>query len=249
MPKIRIVPRGLFSSESELCEHFSRLAAAKGYTVHREVGTWDLLLVEPETDLQIGVQAKLRASVEVLAQALTSERRAGPDVHAVLVPMGTYAFLQIASELRIKVFEAGLMTTGARDYVFSSHIKRWNHPKREWVPDCVVDVPAGVPAPRRITRWKLGAVKLCLRLRERGYVTPDDLKEFKLDRNWWFSPTSGPVLCQRVERVDGILRTKRGQYVFVDPASLNNPDLRWPEIARALTTGGAPRVRRKRSDR
>lgn len=74
-----------YATEEALCEAFAGAARADGWTVYPEQGGWDLLLVRRA--VQVGVQAKLVAGVEVLLQALptldgyvpTYRRREGPE--------------------------------------------------------------------------------------------------------------------------------------------------------------------------
>lgn len=229
----RLPPRGMFASEQELCQVLLDFARARGYIAHSEVSGWDILLVNRETGEQIGVEAKLRPSVDVLCQALVKEDNSGPDVHAVLVPAATDAFNYVAGCCRVVVFEgARLNAIDPRvQQVVRNHFQwlidsapRWKHSERAWAPDVEVLVPAGTPAPKRTTKWKLAAVELCLRARAKGHVTSADLKELRLNRHWWFAPAFGPVL-----RV-----ASRGTYVLHDPSSPKVPDVRWPEIATAI---------------
>lgn len=232
-------PRGMYGSEEELCQQFTEYVRKAGYIVHSELTRWDLVLVDKSSQLQIGVQAKLVPNVTVLAQALTYEKAAGPDVHAVLVPVASSEFCSVAHSLRLLVFEGRLIRDETLSW-FPELIRKspkWAHPSKEWVPEVEVDVAAGVPAPRTVTPWKLAAVTLCLRARERGFVTAADLRDLKLRRHWWFAPMSGPVLKMR----------SRGEYVLRDASDLRNPDLRWPEITRALQRKerGTPRPRKR----
>lgn len=214
-------PRGQFGSEAELCDALITLARENGFAVHAECDEWDLLLVH-SSGVQIGVEAKMRPNVDVLAQALVGEWRSGPGIHAVLVPGATTAFSAVAARLHILVFRGTHLDSSDLEHALRTAY-RWKHTAPAWVPDVEVICPAGTPSPRRTTPWKLSAVRLCLRLRERGYVTPSDMRELKLNYTWWFQ--RGHALLKRMQR---------GQYVFVDPNNQKLPDLRWPEIVDAI---------------
>lgn len=219
----------MFGSEAELCHAFVTLARQTGFQVHCEVDSWDILLVSP-VGLQIGIQAKMRASLDVLAQSLTDERHRGPDVHAVLVPVASYSFISVAQAARVFVFQGVLIDERfdfARIFV---NAPRWKHSKPAWVPEVQVITPAGVPGPKSVTPWKMGAVKLCLLARSRGYVTRADLKQFKLHESWWFDRKFGPMLAPREQNGARV----RGEYVLFNPDNPKSPDLRWPEIVDAL---------------
>jgi hypothetical protein len=241
----RRLPRGMFGSEAELCHQFVSLARQAGCQVHCEVDAWDIVLVS-SAGVQIGIQAKLRASIDVLSQALRDERQPGPEVHAVLVPVASYTFLDVAQAARVFVFQ-GVLVDERFDFmrVFET-APRWKHKKPTWVPEVQVITPAGVPAPKSVTPWKMGAVKLCLLARSRGYVTRADLKAFKLHETWWFDRKFGPMLSPREH--NGV--RVRGEYVLFNPENPKSPDLRWPEIVDALALArqrrDGPRFRIKR---
>lgn len=233
---------GRFGSEAELCHEFVTLARKTGFQVHCEVDAWDIVLVSP-AGLQVGIQAKLRASLDVLAQALRDERYAGPDMHAVLVPDASVTFLSVAEACRVVVFRGALIDERFGFERILSSALLWKHPKPTWVPEVQVITPAGVPGPKSVTPWKMSAVKLCLLARKRGFVTRADLRELKLHEAWWFDRKFGPILVHRSENGLAI----RGEYVLNDPQNPKSPDLRWPEIVEALNQRKQPRLRVKRT--
>jgi hypothetical protein len=243
----------LFTTEAELCQLFIEHARVAGYAVHCEVSGWDVLLVDRATGEQVGVQAKLRPSVDVLMQAMGSLDLDGPDIHVVLVPTATVAFEYIARELNLVPIEGAYLKSALSLIESLQRAPHWKHRERVWVPEVEVIHPAGVPAPKTITPWKLSAVKLCLLARRNGYVTSAEMKALKLDRKWWFDPKFGPVLAPRVIELAGGFTHPRGEYVLHDPSSRVVPDLRWPEITTALKlvqqlpASKGPRLRRKRS--
>lgn len=249
--------RTLFKTEADLCDALIRDATRERYAVHPETSEWDVLLVDPATGLQVGIEAKLRPNVEVLSQAVRKdERQPGPDVHAVLVPNATAAFTDIAERLRILVLDSTDLFSLKPAY-FGTRLSydllrarieqapRWSHPSRAWVPENPVVVTAGTPSPRRVTEWKIAAVKLCVRTRERGYATSADMKELKLSKSFWFQGRL--PLFEKHRDVAG--KPIRGQYVFRDPGHDSHPDRRWPEITASLVVKvvvPAPRKHRLR---
>lgn len=239
------MPAGMFGSESELVQALIDAARAAGYQAHPEVGSWDTLLVCRETGDQIGVQAKMRPSVEVFSQALPNVHGPGPEIHSVLVPVATPEFIHVARSLKVHVFEGVHLDHLDLGAVFRT-AQRWGHPVREWAPEVEMRFPAGVPSPRRMTPWKLAAVKLCLLARAQGFVTRADMKRLKLDPHWWMNPKFGRVLEPRLDE-NGIRR--RGEYSLRDSSSPMVPDLRWPEIVDALQAQAdkpkGPRLRKR----
>lgn len=181
--------------EADLCSEFKTIIEKVGGVAYAETAGFDMLVVGPD-GLQIGVEAKLRANVDVLAQVLNGDswpgrpRRAGPDYRAVLVPKCSEAFQIVARELHIWVFDLSranrsgntdlinfdLMFFGDFDSYIHDHYA-WQYNKPCWVPPTDFEVPAGVPSPRSVTPWKIGAVRLCMKLREQGYVTSRDFRD------------------------------------------------------------------------
>jgi hypothetical protein len=230
--------RAAWPTETALCDAFAAEARSQGYRVHAECAGWDLLLVAPD-GLQIGVEAKLRPSLEVLAQAM-EERAEGPDIHAVLVPLIVYgsAFERVAKRLDLVVFRAWALLEevppawkrrygaayGCNIAAMVERAPRWNHTAPAWTPPC--EIPGhsgGRSAPIRITPWKVAAMALCRVLRSRGYLVRKDFRDQKVSPTWWVTSPAAPLRCIR--------EGKAWRYVA---AGTPLPDERWPEIARAL---------------
>ncbi|WP_447722070.1 hypothetical protein [Pseudomonas aeruginosa] len=61
----------------------------------------------------------------------------------------------------------------------------WNPAERCHVPIVVPDVPAGVPAPLRLTQWKEGALKVIATLRRQGFITTKQIAECGVSATNW----------------------------------------------------------------
>ncbi|MCW1412171.1 hypothetical protein OLZ32_27870 [Rhizobium sp. 1AS11] len=57
--------------------------------------------------------------------------------------------------------------------------------KRCSVPDYVPDVSAGASGPSQLSEWKIKAIKICIILERRGYLTPKDFAHVSIDRKRW----------------------------------------------------------------
>jgi hypothetical protein len=144
---------------------------------------------------QVGIEAKLRANSTVPRQALPDndwrdvEQQCGPDYRAVLLPKAGADFRLVAGRLDIIVLtpeESYLGPVAGRLESVLWRSNAWPHDSREPVPDVVPDVPAGVPCPVKLTRWKLGAIKLSIRLRAKGFLVRADFKEFGVNPGTWY---------------------------------------------------------------
>lgn len=110
-----------FVSEAALCETLAAAVRANGWRWYPETSKWDAIIVLPD-DTQIGVQAKLRGNVDVLAQALPelgqrgwpprvlrASEVPGPDKRVVLVPDADGAFRALANHLRLGVLRGRVL--------------------------------------------------------------------------------------------------------------------------------------------
>ncbi len=188
-------------SEAELCDDFIDKAGSEGFVVYPETCGFDILLVD-DTGTQCGVEAKLRPNCDVLYQAYDEllvrdvagpgtpwQGRRGPVHRAVLVPKAGGAFHSVARWLRLTVFDWSRLSNRhwLRNTVASvlGTAPRWEYPKPCLLPEVVPGVRAGVPSPVRLTKWKLGAIRVSLRIRACGGVTSADIKACGVDPGRW----------------------------------------------------------------
>jgi hypothetical protein len=187
-----------FPTEAALCEAYAAWARLRGYTVYPETAGWDMLLVDAD-GRQTGIQAKMDLNLKVIAQALNDgwyHEYPGPDHRAVLVPftregvdailarVGLGIFVPRDASYTMDALKHGLKWT-FDDHHYTLPMFDWNPSKRCELPDYVPDVPAGVPAPRTLSPWKVGALRVLAKLEVQGYLTRDDVRECKNDPRRW----------------------------------------------------------------
>lgn len=176
-------------SEVKLCEELIVRARAEGFRVFPEVSDWDLIIVD-DAGVQLGVQAKMRPSLEVLAQAVR-RRRNGPLHRAVLVPKSSGAFRVVVRELGLYVFTIRMIRSHGRYWsrikvplIDFKNMKEW--PGRpHWLPPVPSCCPAGSPAPQPLTQWRVKAIELCLLLEKQGFLSGEDFKAAGLNAAGW----------------------------------------------------------------
>lgn len=192
-----------FATEADLCARFMKWARKEGWTPYPETEGWDILLVGAD-GTQIGVQAKLRLNIKVLAQAVPDQwseqwHNDGPDFRAILVPAGE-GCESLCGALGITTFRPRYR--GAEDFLPALKNARpgwgecwhwWAPKKRHELPAYVPDVTAGASGPVQLTVWKVAALKVCALLELRGHVTRDDFKRLKIDHRRW-SPSNWLVV-------------------------------------------------------
>jgi hypothetical protein len=193
-----------FAREADLCSAFLALVP-DGWLAYAETGGFDILLVRQEDGFQIGVQAKLRLNAKVLCQALEMGRASAitdpnPDCRAVLVPKGA-----VGADMARLCAHVGLTVIGldpGRPDRFAPDLPRLKQDGegRVWfeqgpsrripLPDLVPDVIAGAPAPRKLTAWKIKAMRIAVTLEREGRVVREDFKHHKIDIRRWIAPGS-----------------------------------------------------------
>lgn len=226
-----------YATESHLCDVFVEQLRKRApeVAVHPEVDSWDLLLVVPAAtaarwwrcavegaDVRVAIEAKLRPGIPLLAQALHRLRRYArrPDGAALLVPLRTLPLEEVAFALGFAVWSPG------RDYLFAPPwLEGDSRPRIEPPEFEVPHLRAGAPAPRPLTQWRERAIRLCLRLRERGFVTSADFRELGISPRWWTGP--GGVLVR-----DGEDEKRRRRFVARAGAEL--PDAGWEAVAEQI---------------
>lgn len=234
--------RQSFSSESALCEVLRTVTKELGWLAYPETSGWDLILVRPLDGLQVGVQAKLRANLDVLHQALPPRpMKMGPDIRAVLVPEATErgAFAEIAERLQLAVLDGGILrgdlsrwygydgvhvaetVQGAR-YLERTieHAPVHVVSKRCWLPPYVPDTPAGVPSPVSVSPWRVSAAKFCAEIRTGLKPTKKEIEERGMSFSTW---------RQWLDPIEG---TRPRQYQLRSGTYL--PDTEWPDVPRGM---------------
>ena len=180
-----------YPTESALCAEFAAWALAGGgghesWTVYPETGGFDLLLVDGE-GRQLGVEAKLRLNAKVILQALPDRWSSldGPDWRGILVPRRS-DLADLAELHGLVVFTPYPSGRGFDPQLVQSNslYQGWhdfNPAKRCDLPPIIPNVPAGVPAPVKLTMWKVGALKVLAHLHLHGHITAKEVKSYGVD--------------------------------------------------------------------
>lgn len=185
-----------FASEADLCTTFMVWARQNRFVCYPETCGWDILLVDPN-GIQTGIQAKLRLSAHVIAQAsptLYDWSDTGPTHRAILVPE--------TGELEFVCHRLGITVLHPRRYQPSSWCREpgphpmefeqipsnqfdWHPAKQHDLPEHVPDVAAGVPSPIQLTKWKIAALKVYALLERQGFITRKQIMQHGIDAGRW----------------------------------------------------------------
>lgn len=198
-----------FASEEELCADFIAWAQEQGWVAYPETHGWDILLVEPKTGTQIGVQAKMAFNLKVLAQCCESycHREDGPDIRAVLVPKFDDSAKDICRHMGFAYFaflSADCYTKQNRFWpqylnhdlnAAGDRLPQWAPDRRLELPAYVPDVAAGVKSPKTLSLWKVKALKIAALVELRGWVKRSDFKEHGISPTIWLHPSTGFLIA------------------------------------------------------
>jgi hypothetical protein len=199
-----------YKTEADLCAAFiawTKHAAGRfnygiktpTWTAYAETAGWDILLVGAD-GTQIGIQAKLKFNLKVIAQSIPERweqwHETGPDYRAVLIPERDGIAEQICAALGLMLFAPSSRGYGGEPDSFApglnmEHAQGWHYwspRKRCEVPEFVPDVPAGASGPVQLTKWKIAALRVIATLEVRGYVTRGDFSRLGVDPRRWTGP-------------------------------------------------------------
>lgn len=178
---------------------FDHGAQTPVWTPYAETAGWDILLVA-EDGTQIGVQAKLKFNLKVIAQTIPSCWDAwhdeGPDYRAVLVPENDGLVDQICAALGLTAFYSrGASWENRPSFGPGLAMEHWRGGWHFWsprqrckLPAFVPDVIAGASGPVQLTKWKVAALRIIARMDLRGFVTRQDFREIQIDPRRWTGP-------------------------------------------------------------
>ena len=146
-----------WSTEAELCEDFSAGARAVGWTVYPETAGFDLFLSGP-AGVQVGVEAKLRPNLAVVAQLCRhagAARWGAPDYLCALIGRSTPDFATVIGRLGFELIDGGAVEQ-ARYYDeraaewFRRHGRRYTGAAREEP----FENPWGAVRPEYLDGWR-----------------------------------------------------------------------------------------------
>lgn len=189
-----------FRLESDLCDYFMGLARDSNWQVYPEQNDWDMIIVRNK--IQVGIQAKLIANNDVLLQALPKlpYKKIGPHYRAVLISgyrgrtvkarnENRKDFYALANYLKLVVIDTTLDNLIVCGPTYNFHKTGYNmgyqlnlryyhcRPSEiEWYPPFIPILPAGVPSPVKVSKWKLAVLDLREIELEKGYICLADCK-------------------------------------------------------------------------
>lgn len=201
--------------EADLCalfiQEFNKLPE---WTCYPEAAGFDILVVHTD-GRQIGVEAKLSLNAKVADQILphhydANSETPGPDYRMVIVSKITAASAGIVKMLErqgvtvllprsTQTFEGHnytfdlkhkLLEVSGRAPFYDRYMFDWNPPVRCQVPVMVTSLPAGVPAPVRLTPWKESALKVIAQLRSQGFITAKQIAAHGVGITAWTQPAT-----------------------------------------------------------
>lgn len=219
-----------FATEADMVAAFVEWnqAMRSPWTLYHETAGWDVLAVDPETGVQVGIEAKLSLNAKVLTQALPTQswwQGNGPDYRAVLVPEKTCQnhFRQICAPLGLTVlalsgqhdsWRAGMRWSVAGVYTWPDQASNYENAWHPWMPaercvlpDYVPDVTGGHAAPVQLTPWKVKAIKLLILLDRTGVVTRQDMKALQISPTRFCDPWHGFLAADKA--AGGYVRCSR----------------------------------------
>jgi hypothetical protein len=189
------------------------------WTIYHESCGYDLVLVEDQTGVQVGIEAKLALNLKVINQVLPDRYSInGPDYRAVLVPSAgaQLGIVGICQQIGIVVMtiyntRSSYDRSGKPDWHLAEQLPdervSYDYSMRNWhpwlpverckLPEYVPDVVGGKSSPVALTDWKIRAIKLLILLDKRGHVTRKDMAALKISPTRWTAASYGYLLADK----------------------------------------------------
>jgi len=218
-------------TEASLCAAFSEIAERCGWEVYPEVAGWDLVLVSRGTvadghgqaaprlaaGYQVAVEAKLRPGLAALASAANrcrfyDGREDVPHAAAVLVPEASWEFRVVAAACGLHAYDLDPKRLSRRSDIVDAPASRWDGCGLV-LPPVKLQSPGGQPSPRVLSRWRLGAMRLCDMLALNGSLVREDFRRHGIEPQRWLN-------AKWIVR-DGT--GKAARYVVAENMSFNGP--------------------------
>ena len=202
-------------TEVHLCERVRDWLERLGFDVYPEVGGWDLVATTAEPRRiekysgrvvrpgeQVGFHAKLRASCQVLAQAIPPPSDGlgyrYPRWPYVVAPSPGVGFRIVARHLGIGVVDAaperarrrrrrtvsGALVVDPEVVVDPGYAPGPKSLQLDLPPIASRAIVAGAPSPRSLSKWRIGALRFLIWARRRETYAPADLDGFGINRRW-----------------------------------------------------------------
>lgn len=196
-----------------------------GRSFCRVLHTWDPLEEESpfsewdralKPGMQLGIQAKMHPNVEVLAQAIErwyDRRHPGPDFRGLLVPHTSEDFNILATRLGLRVF----VEDHRQERVVVAPRVKWRVGKRLHLPPIKPSWSGGEKHPRVLSEWRVRALRICILLQDRGWVTKADFIKHQIEHRTWVARR---WIEGYEERVDGKREYRYRLYPDVSPERL-----------------------------
>lgn len=167
-----------YKYEYELCDEFIKNNSNE-WDIYPETYSFDIYMFHKKSMIQVGIQAKLRQNIHVINQALHSIymnngklKKYGPHYIAVLVPV--YSYDLIYKKLNILTLSADSSITPSLIHFNSITVNE--HQYRHGIPLVKLQSKAGVPSPKNLSKWRIGALKLMIKYNEQGYILSSDAR-------------------------------------------------------------------------
>ena len=185
------------TTEAALCEQLVRVATDHAWICYPETGGWDVLMVATEDVApgsrvepgdQVGVEAKIRASVVVLNQAMSRcqyTRGPGPHFVAVLVKKAGRDFRRLARHLRLGVLTPSHLDRANKTGGLGPFVVPREFVNPHWLPSGIPQMAGGKPSPSPLTPWREAALRICNRLDDGEELTRADIQAAGCDPRLW----------------------------------------------------------------
>ncbi len=177
-----------YQFETDLCDDFLAKVDRAYWQVYPEQNGFDIFMVRDDA-MQLGIQAKLRFTTEVLDQALPSIRwKKSPDFRAVLVPRETSHNWSLCTKIKLGLLHEDSVLSRGYHGCLQEELRWHTDPeKRLAVPEYVANIKPGSPCPPFLSAWKIAAIQFSWAIRERQEIAAKEFRAHGQSPQLWES--------------------------------------------------------------
>jgi hypothetical protein len=182
--------------EYEMCDEFVELNKAD-WDIYPECYGYDMLMFSKDSEIQIGVQAKLKNNLQVIYQILNNVdisnriKRIGPHYGAVLTPIDDNNYYHLCRRLNIIKFNI-VPIKATMNYINNVNLDGYtilNFLERHNRPIIRLNDSPGKSSPKNLSQWRIQALKIMNKYYDQGYIISSQLRELGLNTtlftNWF----------------------------------------------------------------
>ena len=180
--------------EYEMCDEFIELNKGD-WDIYPECYGYDMLMFSKDSEIQIGLQAKLKNNLQVIYQIINNTERyggnlkkKGPHYRAILTPIiDDHRYDNLCRHINVIKFTVQSITTPVNYLISLNMYSPLQFSERHTRPIIRLNDSPGKSSPKNLSQWRINALKIMNKYYEQGYIISSQLRELGLSQTMFTS--------------------------------------------------------------